>query len=768
MKQLHILVLLMVVFLLLAGCDPELKRDEKYARPEWLAGKVYTQLKAQPNLSTFALCVEITGYDTIIDRSGSYTLFAPSDEAFAAFFADHPVYNSVEEIPLQELNEIVKYHIVQNPWTKEQLRTLDVYGWIDTLDLNNNKPRGFKRQTLLLDDNRKLGVTYQQDHNIKIVDTLESDWYRIMATDSRKYAPIFFREYLQIYDLRDEDYEFYFDRPIDGPEDLYFAGAKIIGDEIFAENGFVYELDRVIDPLTNAFQMLEAGTGSHSYTDFLDLVNLFPMFQYNEDKTYDQPGAEEGYQVDSLFDMTYPELTFDILNEKTSPPSGTYGLPGNVTIRYHHGMIAPTNGALDAFVDEYLVGGNRWGTLEAAPRIIKRIIVNSHMSDNSIYPSDFENGFMNGEKDVITLDPGHIIHKKFGSNTSLIGVDQALVPRVFTSVAGPVYLVKGYSKVMYAVEEAGLLSALKRDDDSYLFYVESNTNTSQDSSLLYSANEVFSLFQNSSASKREFRLSTDDLRTLLLNHIGVGSLTGLPRKEFIRNLAGNYLIINNETGEVSGTDVTTYGYRGLIREPNYPVKISTEAVNGTTYDVNNWFSFSAPRLYTVVQASNPLFHELLEKAGLAREYESRYSFLSENEDYTVFAPTDSALLDYRADTLTGIALENFLKFHFIQGALIFTDGSKPAGYYETARLDDRSTTYTKIFSKIYIDPGVDIISVPRKQGGEFVRVEESETANVLTGRNLGESTDIFGDLVITGVLHEIDHVLEFNEVDTQK
>ena len=725
-------------------------------------------MKSQPQLSTFALCVELTGYDTIIDRSGSYTLFAPSNDAFAAFITEHPEYTSVNDIPLHELNEIVKYHIVQNPWTKEQLRTLDVYGWIDTLDLNNNKPRGFKRQTLLLDDNRKLGVEYQKDKSIRIVDTLDSDWYRIVAIDSRKYAPIFFREYLDIYSLKDEDYEFYFDRPFDGPHDLYFAGGKIIGEEIFAENGFVYEIDRVIDPLPNAYQLLEEGSGSYSYKDFLDLVNLFPNFEYNEQKTYEQPGAEEGFEVDSLFNMTYPELTFDLLNEKTTPPSGTFGLPSNVTIRYHHGLIAPTDEALGALVDEFLVGPNRWGSLPDAPRIIKRIIVNTHMSDNSIYPSDFSSGFVNGEDDLITLDPGHIIHREFGSNSSFIGIDKAVVPKVFTSVAGPAYLVKGYSKVMYAIEKAGLLSALKREDNNYLFYIESNVNTSLDSSLLYNpVSEVFSLFQNTPTSKREYRLSTNDLRTLLLNHIGVGTPSGSPRREFIKNLAGNFLIVNNQTGEVSGTDVTTFGYLGQIREPNYPVMISTDAANGTTYDVNNWFSFSAPRMYYTIQASHPLFHELLEKAGLAREFESRYSFISENEDYTVFAPTDDALLEYGADTLEGEALEDFLRFHFIQGDLIFTDGHRLPGYYETARLDERSTTFTKVFSRIYVDPGIDQIIVPGKGGEEYVRVEESETTNILTGRDAGEGTEIFRNLLITGVVHEIDRVLVYDEVDTQ-
>ncbi len=771
MNKIRISAILVLAYLLLAGCNPDLEDEGKYARPDWLVGKVYTQMKSQPELSTFAQCVELTGYDTIIDRSGSYTIFAPTNDAFVSYFSNHPVYNVVEDIPLPELREIVKFHIVQNPWTKVQLRTLDVNGWIDTLDLNNNKPRGFKRQTLLLDENTKLGVDYQRDKSLQIVDTLESDWHRIVVTDSRKYAPIFFSEYFDIYDLNAADYAFYFDRTIDDPQDLYFGGGKILGDEIFAENGFVYEIDRLVDPMPNAYQLLEAGSGNESYTDFLDLVNLFPQFAYDEDETFNQPGADLGYQVDSLFQLTYPTLAFDLLNEKTTPPTGTYGLPDNVTIRYHHGVVAPTNTAMEELLEAYIEGSGRWGDLVSTPSIIKRIIANTHLAPNAIYPTDFSLGYYNGEKDLVVLDEGTIIDKQYGSNCSFIGVNRAIVPRVFNSVAGPVYLRRGYSRTMYAIEEAGLLSALKREGEDYRFYVESNVNCTEDSSLLMTIDSEgdrhFSLFQIAQGSKREFNLGPDDLRLLLMNHIGVRGPTGLARKEFIQNLTGNFIVIDNITGEVSGTATTSNGYQGTENIPNFPTQISSEeSDNGTTFDVENWFSFSAANIYSIISANFPAFHNLLVRTGLANESERLYTFLSGNENYTVFAPNDSAVAEIQADSMEREELQNLLKFHFVQGALIFTDGIMSPGYYETARKDERSTTYTTIFSKLYVDPGTDRIDIGKKGGGTYVMLEESPAANRMTGKNIGTTDAVFQNLVINGVVHEIDKVLLYDEVDT--
>ena len=767
MTKIKPLLLFAMILLLLYSCKQE---PDIYKRPDWLAGKVYTQVKAQPELSTFARCIELTGYDKILDVSGSYTVFSPSDEAFKLYFEQNPNYSSVEDIPIPELTEIVKYHIVQNPWSKVQLRTLDVYGWIDTLSTDNNKPKGFKRETLLLNPNRKYGIESVDDGNDSkfiIVDTLTTSRYRKVITDSRKYAPIFYQEYFNIYDLSTSDYGFYFDRPFNDPNDIYFAGARLTSDEISAENGFVYIIDRVVEPLDNASQIIADKSGSSEYTDFLNVLNLFPEFEYNREKTFEQPGADEGEAVDSLFDLTFPDLAFDFGQEKTSPPSGTYGLPSNVTIRYHHGLMAPTNEAFQAFIDEYIKIQNGWGSFDGAPQNIKRIIANTYMSVNTIYPTDFEKGFYNGELDIVTLDESDIIEKKFGSNSTFIGLKKAIVPRAFKSVSGPAYLLRGYNKVMNAIEQSGLLSALKRENEDYMFFMENDANSSQDSSLIYNrTKESFSAFLVSPGSFQEYPLSLNDLRTLLLNQIATERAKGIARKEFITNLAGNIIIVNNVTGEFSGTGPTTKGYRGTEIEPEFPVVLSDAVDNGVTYDVQNWFSYSSPSMFSKISTDYPTFHSLLKKAGLTNDKEYKYKFLTDNDFYTVFIPSDEALEDAGASAMPVNELKNFLLFHFVQGSMIFTDGKQPEGYYETARIDERSTQYTTIFTSMYVRPGIDLIQIPAKDGTNYVEFEEAdETTNILTGVSRGTGVEVYPILYNNGVIHEIDKVLNVEELD---
>ncbi|TVR75088.1 MAG: hypothetical protein EA408_01115 [Marinilabiliales bacterium] len=758
----------------LIGCEEGLlPRTDKYDRPDWLAGKLYTQIKSSEDLSTFARCIELTGYDTLLDVSGTYTVFAPSDQAFAQWFQSHPEYSSPEDVPKPVLDELVRYHIIQNPWSRAQLMSLDVFGWIDTLDRNNDKPRGFKRQTLLRRDDMVVGVR-RTGNRFAIIDPGSTSWHRRVIS-SRKLAPIFFKGYFDIYDLSTSDYEFYFDRSFESADDIYFAGGRVVGEEMFAENGFVYTIDRVVEPLNNAYEMLKSGNQGNEYSAFLDFINQFAGFTYNQQETMRQPGADLGLQVDSLFNLSYPDLAINISNERTQAPPGSFGLPSDVAIRYHHGLVAPTNEAFSQFTNQFFVGPNRWGSIEAAPAHIRRIVANTHMSHNPIYPSDFSKGFYNGERDIIMMDEGAVVDRKFGSNATFIGVDEALVPRAFSSVTGPVYLQRGYSIVMTAIENAGLLPTLKRRNQEYAFFVESDANLRQDSSLVYDPlTRSFAAWQvppPGTGDAQSFGVSTRDLRTLLLNHIGTALPTGLARKEFIPNLAGNYIVVDNETGEVRGSQATTEGFRGYRAMPNFPRQISTNADNGITYDIENWMSWGTANIYTSISSRYPHFHNLLLRAGLALPQQNRYTFISDNQFYTIFIPTPEAIADSGAGNMPDNSrqLKDFVMMHFVQGDVIFTDGRKMPGYYETARIDERSTTYTTIFTQIYINPRYDVIEFPDNEGNIFATIDESDATNIMTGRTIIEGTgqQTIPNAVNQGVIHQIDKAFSLENMDAR-
>ncbi|HKM92547.1 MAG TPA: fasciclin domain-containing protein [Prolixibacteraceae bacterium] len=764
-----------LLFFVMLACVDDF---DKYARPEWLDGKVYSQLKVVDELSIFAQCLEITGYDTVIDVSGSYTVFAPTNEAFKAFFEENTAYNSVEDIPLNKLVELVEFHIVQNPWSLNQLRSLDVNGWIDVEDPYNDKPRGFKRQTLLQKDNYRLGIKNigVNTRDLIVIDTTKTSWIRVAINDTRKHAPFFYSEYFGLYNLQLSDFSFYFNRNFDNPNDIYFVDAKIIGDEIFAENGFVYTIDKVVKPLLNAYEILGKERVTHSYSKFIDLVNRYPNLTYNQDETLDQPGASTGALVDSLYNLTYPKLTFDITSEKTKAPSGGAGFSNDVTIRFHHGLIAPTNQAFDEFIAQYVSGGNQWKSLEEMPEKIKKIIVNSYFSINPIYGSDIDKGFYNGENDFVKIDNSTIIEKEFGSNATFIGLNKALVPRAFKSVTGPVYRQRGFSTVMNAIEYTGLLSSLKRENEEYILFAPDDATLRADSSLFYTFFEFNNVIQEyfdvitPYPVLKQYRINTPGpLRMLLLNHIAVEKHRGTGRKEFLKTMAGNHIIWDNTTNIVKGTQSTVRGYQGSIPVNIIPQKISVDVDNGETYQIQSWFRFEAKNILGAIKNNADLrqFHNLLVKAGFANDKSSKYNFVSETQLYTVLVPSVEALTAISADTLSGENLKRFVQMHFIEGNLIFTDGKLPEGYYKTAYTIPAAGGKPAHKAKIYIQPGIDVIKVKSKNSSDYLSIAESEITNQICARSLQTGESMYPNIITTGVVHQIEKALIFDLIDVE-
>ena len=141
---------------------------------------------------------------------------------------------------------------------------------------------------------------------------------------------------------------------------------------------------------------------------------------------------------------------------------------------------------------------------------------------------------------------------------------------------------------------------------------------------------------------------------------------------------------------------------------------------------------------------------LFEQAGLYNPALFEFTFLSRGTEYTIFIPSDQALADYQADTLSQTELADFLRYHFVQGNLIFTDNKKNPGDYRTTRVDETSTTFPPVYSTLNIRPGPDIIEILDSLGNPYVSIPETDGAT---------NQMVYTDGRTTAVIHLIDQVL---------
>ena len=102
---------------------------------------------------------------------------------------------------------------------------------------------------------------------------------------------------------------------------------------------------------------------------------------------------------------------------------------------------------------------------------------------------------------------------------------------------------------------------LNASDQDYIFFVENDVSLRIDSALMYNtATERFAIYQTYEGGATLMSSRTTDLRNMLMNQIGLRTPTGIPRKEFIETLGGNYIVVNNVTNVVSGSARSTFGY----------------------------------------------------------------------------------------------------------------------------------------------------------------------------------------------------------------
>ena len=755
-------ILALVFFLgvsgFLSSCNDKFDDIEKYQRPDWLVGKIYTQIAANPDLSLFAQCMEETGFDTLVDKTGTYTAFAPTNEAFEVYLIANN-FGSVEGIPIEEKERLVRSHILQMPWNPEQLQELSSKGWINLNDLSNNKPFGFKRQTLLKNENRSYPVKIERDGELifeTIVPEDKADGKRTVYSNSRKYAPLYFDGFLSAAQLGGDDYSFYYDRSYE-QGNLYFAGGKVVGDEIYADNGFIYMIDKVIDPLLNAEELMEAGNGSDSYSDFLNLVHLNSDFVANEPATMEQEGADEGMEVEQLYDLEYPELGFDIHQEWTYNPNSSNA--PILTIEYHHGIVVPTNAAFSVYVNSELTGPGKWPNLDAMPANIKKLLVNSHMSDLPIYLRDVNGGFFNANGDFVTIDQSTIIQKRFGSNATFLGVNEVIAPKAFSSVSAPLYLNPDFQIYLAALELSGLLPALKQEDISYSLFIIGDQTFYIDNSLEVRWRDW---------KKERYTLSGMDLsldvprfvdrpRSEITNYmygqIAIEPLFGAARLEFLETLDGRHIVVNNHEQTITGGEVSNFGYNGDSAIVVNVEEIVGDFYNGEVYEIDGWLRFPILTMHSYLGGTK--FLALLQKANMADKYQMK--FANTTDKHTLFLPSDDALDAFQADTLSGEALKAFLQFHFIRNEMIFTDGRKPDGLYHTLRRKEQGSSDS--YFQLNLSPGIDEIGILKGNGELYYRIEETPgVSNIIcTRQNDTPSNEV--TYQTEAVVHNIDTVL---------
>jgi hypothetical protein len=423
-----------------------------------------------------------------------------------------------------------------------------------------------------------------------VTNSTTADAYKMVYSPYRKFVPIFYDKYFTVNGLTSDDYNFYFKRAFE-PGNVYYAGAKIIQANIFAENGFVHIIDKVVDPMLNAKERLEKELPGESYKLFLDMVNwYYPKFTANTIATNNQPGIRLGANVETLWDLDYAPLAFNLQKERF------YNI--NETLVKHNGLIAPTDDAFREFIDGVLTvksGFPHWNNYKSLPLDVVDIIVAQNLKSTPFYPSTSQykkifkgaNRYHQNEQDIIRKD--------FGSNCTFIGLGSYIPDRVFTSVTGPVFCRPVFSTFRLAMVYSGTYDAIANYNGKLYFFPITDYTLMLDSSMLVNWIDKDKNTYNFKAYNRQTHkfevLSSSTISNWILNQVGTSMSTSGANKEMIKTLRGNYLTWDHSNNTIQGSYPGLYGYKGSIVVTNSPFPLDESTDNGKSLTVKTWFNF---------------------------------------------------------------------------------------------------------------------------------------------------------------------------------
>ncbi|MCW3786999.1 fasciclin domain-containing protein [Plebeiibacterium sediminum] len=547
----------MLLFLvLLVACD-DLSEDSHYTDDGNLEEPIYTVLKNEGEFSMYLNCVDRAGYKDVLNSSGYYTVFAPTDVAFSTYLTDNG-YGSIEDIPVEEVKRLVQYSIIFTSFSEESID--DAF----TPDGEVEPNEAFRRKSLYYkgafnDNVEELGgnVNVVDINWVVAEDAIGGTPILVTQDNNYKWIPVFTSNFMSSNNVFESDYLNFF--PNSTLSDFNVAGAQVTTTDLLCENGYAHGVDKVIEPLRNLLDIIES---KEEYSTFANILKQY-LVNYRISPTEFINNYNDFYGSTGLiYTKSYPNLKFGP-NTETIDPYITYGVDQNTTLT----AFVPTNEAIQVFFDQIFL---KWyNSLDDMSSELIADFINSHLFTNGIWPSKFEQW----ETKFTEAD---IIESEIGSNGFFYGTNRVQESDYFFTVWGEINLNPKYSLFKQACEDNNFNYTLMSSTNWTVFLVDNDV--MQEYGFTYD-NDRSEWSYNGSTSNASAYLS----RWLGL-HIILGKKTEFTEGDMIQTYGsdgeGEYIKFENGLFYASGN--YEEGNSG-----SEPTNINIEPNNGVTYQLDN-------------------------------------------------------------------------------------------------------------------------------------------------------------------------------------
>lgn len=678
---------ILLSILIITSCEREV--HERYQVPDELNSTIYKALKNNESYSLFTEAIDSAKLGRMCDGRAALTVFAPDNIAVTKWMLERS-YNAISDIPKDELELMVKSHVVENIFEEQQINQLgkDVVYRLMTL-----------AQKAISVDSSYTGSTYWVHHEKKMMPVFTPT----MFTSEKLSDP----EY---------NYKYVFNKEYNGR--LMYSNAGVVEYSIPCTNGYLYHLDDVV---TNTSNLEEVLKGKDDYSLMLALFSMAAYYEYDRAKS-----DLYSHIANHIYNKKYrdvPGISAEqkgvTLKDKMSSSSTIFAVRDDVLVNY----------LKETFINEEV---RSIGDIS----LISLAFVLKYLSASDLigWPEKIENQtFRNDFGSYINFDVNNDVDfVEYTSNGLMYGLKKMPPVSLFNSIMRLPFTNPNYSYFLYAAQYANVLNLLVNNRYDFSAFIPENS-AWEDGGIKLDVghpsmlgDETFQIFNH--------YLNRWDVATpaaigrFVKNHI-VKNITQVSDEWQLAETLNDYgLVFLSNDGIVGGGNQ----YAGEI--VNF-TDTEKQASNGRYNTVDNTVKLM-PYTFGQVLRMNPEFKEfynLIDKTGGWQESRGDVMGISwlPPDLYNLFVPSNEAILaafdagiipiepdstltkEQLNDPTTSKAviyapLVNWLRYYFVGlGSLVRTQYILPTelvdGGWDTPVVDKKnSTPDEEVYHKLHL------------------------------------------------------------------
>lgn len=437
MKQLLKKLVLLLPALTLLACES--KMTEYYKTPEWLAGSAWEVLEEDGNYSVFLNGAERAGFRPLLEGKGVITVMAPDDAVFGTYLQQKG-YSSIEDLDETELKKLIGFHLLYYSFTKERMI--------------NFRPEGDMTVGLEETADIEAGLFHKFRTRSSDAPTLEYDRAgnkEVTVYHLERFLPTFSYRFFNTKGIEAKsNYEFFYPNSTwAGDQGFNVSNASVTEYEVNADNGYIYRIDRVLEPLNTIYDEMKARP---AFSRFAAMYDSFSRYVYDNNLT---TLYAESLGVDSLYLHGHDGLSSIAMEWPTSYYQQMHQLSS-----MGYSVFAPDNEALEAFFRSYWQPTG-YATLDEVDPLAKQMLLGQHVYGGAmVFPQEITDGdirYANG--DPLQFDLSNVSERFVGVNGAFYGIDKMTAPPLFSSVVGAVIKHRNTRSFLYALAGSGVMNA---------------------------------------------------------------------------------------------------------------------------------------------------------------------------------------------------------------------------------------------------------------------------------------------------------------------